>query len=148
MIRMLHPGAPPAPTGTLAEVPALIETFTGSGLRVNYTERGCPMWIGFASLAAGGALRAVNGSLTNFAKHAPHGELELLVAMHAQSVQFTAANPLGNGTGSEGEPAAQPTTGTGLRSMHAHSSELGGSFQAGVNAGHFALNMLLPLGNP
>ncbi|MFJ6417798.1 sensor histidine kinase [Paeniglutamicibacter sp. NPDC091659] len=148
MIRMLHLGTPLAPTETLADVPALIATYTGTGLRVKYLNELADAGSGLPAVLQAALYRAVNESLTNFAKHAPQGELELLLAMHGQSVQFTSANPLGNRTGSEVEPAAQPTTGTGLRGLHARSRELGGSFQAGVKAGRFALNMLLPLGNP
>ena len=145
MIRMLHRGAPLAPAGTLADVPALIETFTGTGLRVKYSNELADAGSGLAAALQAALYRAVNESLINFSKHAPHGELELDLAVSDGSVRFTAANPLGGGTGNE--PVAQPSTGTGtgLRSMHARSSELGGFFTAEASDDRFTLNMLLPL---
>nr|WP_245356465.1 histidine kinase [Paeniglutamicibacter kerguelensis] len=145
MIRMLHRGTPLAPAGTLADVPALIETFTGTGLRVRYSNELADAGAGLASALQTALYRAVNESLINFSKHAPHGELELDLAVSDRSVRFTAANPLGGGTGND--PLAQPSTGTGtgLRSMHARSSELGGIFTAEASDDRFTLNMLLPL---
>ena len=145
MVRMLHRGAPLAPAGTLADVPALIETFTGTGLRVRYSNDLADAGSGLASALQATLYRAVNESLVNFSKHAPHGELELGLAASDGSVVFTAANPLAGHRGTE--PAGQPAlgTGTGLRSMHARSSELGGIFTAGASGDRFTLNMLLPL---
>ncbi|MGL3806338.1 sensor histidine kinase [Paeniglutamicibacter sp. R2-26] len=145
MVRMLHRGAPLAPAGTLADVPALIETFTGTGLRVKYSNDLADAGSGLASALQATLYRAVNESLVNFSKHAPHGELELGLAASDGSVVFTAANPLAGNSGTE--PAGRPSsgTGTGLRSMHARSSELGGFFTAGASGDRFTLNMLLPL---
>lgn len=144
MIRMLHTSAHQMPVGTLADIPALIETFTGAGEHVSYSNA-LPRYGKDLALSVQGALyRAVNEALVNFAKHAPKSQLDLGLKLVDDSVQFTATNPLVQPTSEASVATPRSGTGTGLLSMRARSSELGGRFQAGPAGNQFVLHMLLP----
>lgn len=144
MIRMLHTNTNQVPVGTLADIPALIETFTGAGEHVAYSNA-LPRNGKDLALSVQGALyRAVNEALVNFAKHAPKSRLDLGLKLVDDSVQFTATNPLTQATPETTLATPESGTGTGLLSMRVRSTELGGRFHAGPAGNQFVLSMLLP----
>lgn len=144
MIRMLHQGSPLTPVGTLADIPALVSTYTVAGEQVEYSndlpQNGKKLG---ASIQAA-LYRAANESLINFSKHAPNSQLKLELKLVDDSVQFTASNPLVHLDPGKTRMTSVLGTGTGLRSMHARSTELGGRFHATNTGNQFVLNMFLP----
>lgn len=145
MIRMLYKGNSLAPSGTISDMDGLVETFTGTGLRVRFHNDLPSGGEGLAVAVQAALYRALNESLINFSKHAPEGVLDLHLSLDGASVQFVASNPLPASINSDAPSASSAGTGTGLRSMQARSGELGGVFRAGATGGLFTLRMLLPV---
>lgn len=144
MIRMLHQQTYSAPAGSIADIPALVATFTGVGEKVDYSNELPSGGKELAGSVQSALYRAVNESLINFSKHAPNTQLKLVLRLDNDSVQFTASNPLANGDAGKNCMTSALGTGTGLRSMHARSTELGGRFHAANTGNQFILNMFLP----
>lgn len=144
MIRMLHQGTPRAPAGTLADIPALVATFTGAGEKVEYSNELPHGGKELAGSVQTALYRAVNESLINFSKHAPNSQLKLELRLDKDLVQFTASNPLVTDDSRKNGMTSASGTGTGLRSMHARSTELGGRFHTSNTGNQFILNMFLP----
>lgn len=142
-------GTHPVLVKTMADVPALVETFTDPGLRVSYRNELPAAGTGLAAEIQVALYRAASESLRNFSKHAPHGELALHLALSEGSVQFTAANPLPVDMENVAESTVPstdvPVTGTGLRTIRTRCGELGGFFHAGATANQFIVKMLLPV---
>ncbi|RAX50153.1 hypothetical protein DQ353_06550 [Arthrobacter sp. AQ5-05] len=145
MIRMLHRGTPLAPAGSLGDVPALLQTYSGSGLRVAYRNELPGRGSTLDAVTQATIYRTINESLVNFAKHAPESELSLSLVPRDGSVLFSASNPVA--AGSPGGAAGGHGTGTGLRGMRARSAELGGSFRISTANNAFAVSMSLPTGH-
>lgn len=148
MIRMLHRGTPVAPAGTIADITALIETYTGAGKRVVYENVIPQNGEDLPAPVQAALYRAVNEALINFAKHAPNSELCVAMELVDGVVEFTATNPLQDSATAKMETTTVSGTGTGLRSMQARSTELGGRFHADTLGNQFVLRMLLPLEDP
>lgn len=142
MIRMMYRGQSLAPSGTIADMSTLVETFTGTGLRVRFRNELPGGGAALATAVQSALYRALNESLVNFSKHAPAGVLDLRLSLDENSVQFVASNPVPENLNGDTSSAG---TGTGLRSMHARSGELGGFFRAGSSGDLFTLRMLLPV---
>nr|WP_245348478.1 histidine kinase [Paeniglutamicibacter psychrophenolicus] len=147
MIRMLHRGTPLAPAGSLGDVPALLRTYSSSGLRVAYRNELPGRGSTLDAVTQATIYRTINESLVNFAKHAPEGELSLSLVPRDGSVLLTASNPVAAGHPGDGGAAGVHGTGTGLRGMRARSAELGGSFRISTANNAFAVFMLLPMGH-
>ncbi|MDQ0095885.1 sensor histidine kinase [Paeniglutamicibacter psychrophenolicus] len=151
MIRMLHRGTPLAPAGSLGDVPALVQAYSGSGLRVAYRNELPAGGSALDAVTQATIYRSVNESLVNFAKHAPDGELALSLVPRDGSVLFSASNPAAAGHpgdgGAAGVHGTGTGTGTGLQGMRARSAELGGSFRISTANNTFAVFMLLPMGH-
>lgn len=146
MIRTLYRENTLTPSGTVADMDGLVETYTGSGLRVNFRNDLPDGGTWLAAPVQSALYRALNESLVNFSKHAPNEALDLRLSLDEGAVEFTASNPLSAGSTDQLPSAPASGTGTGLRSMQVRSRELGGIFRAGATGGNFTLKMMLPLG--
>lgn len=142
MIRLLHDGVPLEPAGTLADVPALIQTYSGTGLNITYNNRLAPRDVVPHALVQATLYLSINEVLINFSKHAPDGELTMELARLEDSVHFTASNTVRNTSDAS---RTMQGTGTGLRSMSARTTEMGGIFRSATENDRFTLSVQLPI---
>ena len=145
MIRMLHRGDPLEPAGSLRDIPALIQLFSNSGLHVSYANALPAMGATLDALTQATIYRSINETLINFSKHAPEGELSISLALRQGAVQLSASNPTAPRATTQETAAAAVGTGTGLLSMRARTTEMGGSFRVSTELDTFTVCMLLPL---
>lgn len=145
MIRMLHRGDPLEPAGSLRDIPALIQLFSNSGLHVSYVNALPASGATLDALTQATIYRSINETLINFSKHAPEGELSISLALHQGAVQLSASNPTTPQATTQETAAAAGGTGTGLLSMRARTTEMGGSFRVSTELDTFTVCMLLPL---
>ncbi|ACY97798.1 MULTISPECIES: sensor histidine kinase [Thermomonospora] len=106
------------------------------GLKVTGTVRELPAAVELA------AYRIVQESLTNALKHAGPGRAEVLIEHHPQRLCITVDSPLG------AQRTELPGAGSGLIGMRERASILGGTFQAGPDAGRWRVRAELPTAPP
>jgi signal transduction histidine kinase len=133
---------PTAPTPSLHELDALIQSFTAAGVQVHYQP---PEPLGpLPDVLELTAYRVVQESLTNVLKHAPGAPARVRLTQTAGALTVAVDNPepaSGSGTG------ARPGGGHGLVGMRERVTAVGGTLSAGPAAGGgFAVCAVLPLG--
>ncbi|WP_244177610.1 sensor histidine kinase, partial [Streptomyces atriruber] len=136
--------APLAPAGE--SVAALVARATESGLRITYEDEGNrPEPQGDPArreLTDGTVHRVVQEALTNAAKHAPGAHVTVTVARDGSATSVTVTN---GRTDEEGAgPVAPSRGGSGLRTLRARVTDLGGTFEAGPHGHGFRVTARLP----
>ncbi|MEU6822938.1 histidine kinase [Streptomyces atriruber] len=152
--------APLAPAGE--SVAALVARATESGLRITYADEGTrPEPQGDPArreLTDGTVHRVVQEALTNAAKHAPGAHVTVTVARDGSATAVTVTNGRSEGrtegridgctdgcTDAEGAgPVAPPRGGSGLRTLRARVTDLGGTLEAGPHGHGFRVTARLP----
>lgn len=156
--------APLSPPGETVE--HLVARAAESGLRVRWEPVGCGEAVrgtGVASEPGGVAervlYRVVREALTNAARHAPGAEVTVAAAGEADGTTVTVTSGRGAAVDGErpdtqGAPDAPETPhgthapprpgGTGLQSLHAAVTAVGGSFEAGPYGDGFRLRAYVP----
>ncbi|MET8689433.1 histidine kinase [Streptomyces sp. NPDC004732] len=157
--------APLAPAGE--SVAALVARATESGLRITYADDGprpdaqsdparreLTELTESAELTEGTVHRVVQEALTNAAKHAPGAHVTVTVARDGSATAVTVTNGRvdahidGHVDGRTDEAGAGPATpshgGSGLRTLHARLTDLGGTLEAGPYGHGFRVTARLP----
>lgn len=139
------------PAGDLRDIPALLDRFRASGLPV----RGCiPTLPELATaqehlpvLVRLAVLRVLEEALTNALRHGdPAAGADLVLALD-DPVRLEVRNRLRDDLDSPTDAPAVVGTGTGLTSLTARLSDLGGALQTAISGGHFELTATIPLHN-
>ncbi|MEU0560160.1 histidine kinase [Dactylosporangium sp. NPDC006015] len=125
-----------APLPGAGDLTALLDGAAGAGLRVRSRIRLGPL----PPVVGRGVYRVLQEALTNAAKHAPGGDVDVDLAADERIVALSVVNPL-----RESSPAAG--TGLGLASIRDRVALLGGHATAGrTTEGGFAVRAVVPLG--
>jgi signal transduction histidine kinase len=133
-----EPGEFPGPGDPgIDEVPQLIASFGGAGLRVDYQIRGQPREL--PPQAGLAAFRIIQESLTNVRKHARSPDARVLLEFRPDTLTVTVRNH---------GPVAEPcsASGHGITGMRERAAAAGGRLDAGPRpGGGFAVRSVLPV---
>jgi signal transduction histidine kinase len=122
------PGAP--------DIDGLVAQMQLAGLDVEYVEEGDP---GMLAHGTGlGLYRIAQESLANIARHAPSARAEVRLSVTPRLAHLTVRNALPPGARVDG-------AGSGLAGMRARAAQLGASFVAGPEDGHWVVDLRLAL---
>lgn len=125
-----------APQPTLVDLPGLLDRTRLAGLPVESEVSGD--LAGLPAVVSREAYRIVQEALTNVLRHAGRVPAELRLAVGADELEISVANPLGtSGRGGGG--------GRGLRGMRERATVLRGRLRAGASDGRWTLAVVLPL---
>lgn len=128
----------PGPVAEVPDVESLVEAARRAGADVTLTGR-LPSAGRTAPVA-----RVVREGLTNALRHAPGSPVTVSVEAHGEGgTTVVVRNPVPAPTGNE--PRGDAARGTGLRSLGAHVSAVGGTLTAGPEDGAFVVRARLPV---
>lgn len=135
------PRAVEAPQPTLTDIPSLVAEVTSSGQSVTL-DADPALWersVDLAESVGRHAYRVVQESLTNARKHAPGAEVRVdLFGDEQEGLSVVVRNPTAPG------PSPMAGAGLGLPGMSERVHLAGGTFEAGVVGGEFAVRVWLP----
>ncbi len=156
MIRLLHTGALDETAGRAADVISLVEQHHLSGTMISY-ENSLPDGGDHLPLQLQTILyRVCAESLRNAALHAPGTPVTITLACSTGTaaevgVVLLVSNPLPRcpvppaQTGSAEVESSHAGTGTGIPSMHFRAAHAGGTISTGLRAGHWVVELRLPI---
>lgn len=130
-----------AAPGRLAQLSRLVTAARQAGMRVQvHQDTGS-----VASAVDQAAYRIIQEAVTNAMKHAPGQEVAIDVRTGTAALVLTVHNPLPAVAPPEAGPGDPPPERRGLTNMRERATALGGTFQAGPEAGAWWVRARLPL---
>jgi len=131
-------GDPRGPQPVVAELPALLERVSGSGLAVSYDTTGVVRPLPLDTEAT--VYRVVQEALTNVVKHAGASEVDVRLKLVDGELELEVRD---NGIGAAG--VSEDSTGRGLTNMRTRAGQLGGHVDVYGGSGGTRVTLHVPL---